>query len=67
IELDRQPLGAAAVLAEAVDNAGSEAARRRVRLVFEPGAADAEILADREWLRQVVESLIDNAFRHATG
>ncbi len=67
IELDRRALGAASVLAEAVDNAASEAARRRVALVFEPGREDVEILADREWLRQVVESLIDNALRHATG
>jgi two-component system, OmpR family, sensor kinase len=67
IELDRRALGAASVLAEAVDNAASEAARRRVALVFEPGREDVEISADREWLRQVVESLIDNAFRHASG
>ena len=25
------------------------------------------LLADREWLRQMIESLIDNALRHATG
>ena len=67
IELDRRPLAASEVLAEAVENAGSEAARRRVALALTPGAADVEILADREWLRQVVESLIDNALRHADG
>jgi len=32
-----------------------------------PGAEDVECVADREWLRQTVESLIDNALRHATG
>ncbi|MGU3538329.1 ATP-binding protein [Methylobacterium sp. A54F] len=67
IELDRRAVGAVQVLEEAVDNAGSEAARRRVALDFDPGPRDFAILADREWLRQVVESLIDNAFRHATG
>ncbi|GJD43629.1 Adaptive-response sensory-kinase SasA [Methylobacterium cerastii] len=67
IELDRRALGLAPVLAEAVDNLASEAARRRVALTFEPGARDLEVLADREWMRQVVESLIDNALRHATG
>ena len=67
IELDRRALGLAPVLAEAVDNLASEAARRRVALTFEPGPRDLEVLADREWLRQVVESLIDNALRHATG
>ncbi|WP_430913565.1 ATP-binding protein [Methylobacterium sp. sgz302541] len=67
IELDRRPVGAASVLGEAVDNAASEAARRRVGLRFEPGERDVELLADREWLRQVVEGLVDNAFRHAAG
>ncbi|WP_375456095.1 ATP-binding protein [uncultured Methylobacterium sp.] len=67
IELDRRALDLAPVLAEAVDNLASEAARRRVALVLEPGGRGMEILADREWLRQVVESLIDNALRHATG
>lgn len=67
IELDRRQVSVAAVLAEAVDTMGSEAARRRVALTLAPGAEDVECLADREWLRQTVESLIDNAFRHATG
>ncbi|AWN42460.1 sensor histidine kinase [Methylobacterium durans] len=67
IELDRRAVSAVSILAEAVDNATSEAARRRVALDLEPGARDCEVLADREWLRQVVESLIDNALRHAAG
>ncbi|MCJ2039445.1 ATP-binding protein [Methylobacterium sp. J-059] len=67
IELDRRALELAPVLAEAVDNLASEGARRRVALAFEPGPRNLEVLADREWLRQVVESLIDNALRHATG
>ena len=45
----------------------SEAARRRVGLSLDPGTEDVECLADREWIRQTVESLIDNAFRHARG
>ncbi|TXN68945.1 ATP-binding protein [Methylobacterium sp. WL6] len=67
IELDRRALELAPVLAEAVDNLASEGARLRVALAFEPGPRNLEVLADREWLRQVVESLIDNALRHATG
>lgn len=67
IELDRRPVSAVAVLSDAVDSAGSEAARRRVALTLEPGSADVELSADPEWLRQVVESLIDNALRHAAG
>ncbi|MFC6789749.1 ATP-binding protein [Methylobacterium komagatae] len=67
IELDRRPLSVGAVLAEAVDTMSSEAARRRVALTLLPGAEDVECVADGEWLRQTIESLIDNALRHATG
>ncbi|MHC2002202.1 sensor histidine kinase [Methylobacterium sp. CM6241] len=67
IELDRRATSAVAILTDAVDSAASEAARRRVTLTLEPGRRDVTLLADREWLRQVVESLIDNALRHATG
>ncbi|MGX5773192.1 ATP-binding protein [Methylorubrum zatmanii] len=67
IELDRRTVSTVAVLGDAVDGAGSEAARRRVALELEPGQRDIEINADPEWLRQVIESLIDNALRHATG
>ncbi len=67
IELDRRPVSVGAVLMEAVDSASSEAQRRRIELRLDEGPRDFEALADREWLRQVVESLIDNALRHATG
>ncbi|MGT2477790.1 sensor histidine kinase [Methylobacterium oryzae CBMB20] len=67
IEFDKRRLGLAQVLAEAVDNMGSEATRRRVGLNLDPGTVDVESLADREWLRQTVESLVDNALRHAAG
>jgi len=67
IAFDKRPLGLALVLSEAVDNMASEAARRRVALSLDPGSRDVECLADREWMRQTVESLVDNALRHATG
>ncbi|MFY9289940.1 MAG: ATP-binding protein [Methylorubrum rhodinum] len=67
IELDRRPVSAVAIASDAVDGLASEAARRRIELVLEPGARDLELSADPEWLRQVIESLIDNAFRHASG
>jgi signal transduction histidine kinase len=67
IAFDKRPLGLALVLSEAVDNMASEAARRRVGLTLDPGTRDVECLADREWIRQTVESLIDNALRHAAG
>ncbi|KQP90844.1 ATPase [Methylobacterium sp. Leaf113] len=67
IELDRRPVAVAAILSDAVDGMASEAARRRVALSLAPSGHDPRLLADREWLRQVIESLIDNALRHATG
>jgi len=67
IELDRRPVLASVILTDAIDGMASEAARRRVSLALEPITADATLLADREWLRQVLESLVDNALRHAQG
>jgi two-component system, OmpR family, sensor kinase len=67
IELDRRPVNAVVILADAVDGMASEAARRRVALSLTPSVQDPMLLADREWLRQVIESLIDNALRHAAG
>ncbi|MEH3148334.1 MAG: ATP-binding protein [Methylobacterium frigidaeris] len=67
IELERRPVGLAGILAEAVENCLPEARRRRIALDLSPGGADVEVEADPEWLRQVVEGLIDNALRHATG
>jgi two-component system OmpR family sensor kinase len=67
IEFDKQPVSAFAVLTEAVASCTSEARRRRVALDLSPASRDIEILADPEWLRQVVEGLIDNALRHAQG
>ena len=67
IELDRRPVSAVAVLTQAVDTANADAQRRRVTLVLDAGDHDVELSADPEWLRQIVESLIDNALRHAAG
>ncbi|RVU17824.1 sensor histidine kinase [Methylobacterium oryzihabitans] len=67
IALERRPVGLAGILAEAVENALPEARRRRVALALAPGDADLVVEADPEWLRQVVEGLIDNALRHAAG
>ena len=67
IAFDKRSLWLASVLAEAVENMASEAARRRIDLRLDPGTADVACLADREWIRQTVESLVDNALRHARG
>jgi signal transduction histidine kinase len=67
IELDLRPVSVSSVLAEAVEAMSAEARRRDIALTLEPGPADLEVLADRDWLRQIVEGLIDNALRHAVG
>ncbi|BAQ44447.1 signal transduction histidine kinase, MxbD [Methylobacterium aquaticum] len=67
IELERRPVGLATILAEAVESCAPEARRRRIDLALAPSPADVEVVADAEWLRQIVEGLIDNALRHAAG
>lgn len=67
IELDLKPVSLLPVLTEAVETFAQSAKRQGVALTLQPGQADVEALADREWLRQIVEGLIDNALRHACG
>jgi signal transduction histidine kinase len=67
IELAPRPVSICSVVAEAVESFARQARRRGLSLLFDPGATDIEVLADPEWLRQIVEGLIDNALRHASG
>jgi signal transduction histidine kinase len=67
LELALNPVSVSAVLAEAVETFAVQAKRQGVSLSFSPGPADIEVLADPEWLRQIVEGLIDNALRHGAG
>lgn len=67
IELDLRMVSLLPILSEAVESLASTARGRGVALALEPGPADAEVRADPEWLRQIVEGLVDNALRHATG
>jgi signal transduction histidine kinase len=67
IELDLRMVSLLPILSEAVDGFAAAARGRGVRLELEPGPADVEVRADPEWLRQIVEGLVDNALRHATG
>jgi two-component system, OmpR family, sensor kinase len=67
LELDLKPVSVLSVLTEAVEEASLSARRRGIELLLEPGPAAAEVLADREWLRQIVQELIDNSLRHADG
>jgi signal transduction histidine kinase len=67
IDLDRQVVSLLPVLTESVEGLASAARNRGVVLALEPGPADVEARADPDWLRQVVEGLVDNALRHAAG
>lgn len=67
LELAPKPLSVSAVLAEAIETFTLQAKRQGVTLSFNPGQADIEVLADPEWLRQIIEGLIDNALRHGAG
>lgn len=64
IELVFQDVLVAPLLAEAVASFEAVARRQNVTLRLEGPPEDVIVHADREWLRQVVEGLIDNALRH---
>ncbi|WP_454918664.1 ATP-binding protein [Xanthobacter sediminis] len=64
IELVFQDVPLRPLLQEAVASFETPARRARVALVLEAEEPGPLVHADREWLRQVVEGLIDNALRH---
>ncbi|MDQ0507222.1 sensor histidine kinase [Xanthobacter agilis] len=64
IDLVFQDVPVRFLLEEAVASFEVPARRQRVHLVLEAPAPGPLVHADREWLRQVVEGLIDNALRH---
>ena len=67
IELDFRSAALAPLLAAAVESAEAAARRKGVALCLDLQAPEAQALADGEWIRQIVEELIDNALRHAAG
>ncbi|UJX47497.1 HAMP domain-containing sensor histidine kinase [Xanthobacter sp. YC-JY1] len=64
IELVFQDTPLAPLLADAVAGLEPVARRQGVALVLHAPEPGLLVHADREWLRQVVEGLIDNALRH---
>ncbi|MFG1478282.1 ATP-binding protein [Xanthobacter sp. V4C-4] len=64
IELVFQDVALRPLLAEAVASFATVAQRQGVALTLEAAEPGPLVHADREWLRQVVEGLIDNALRH---
>ena len=68
IELHFQPVSLQAVCAGAVEGFEGATKRRDVAIVVEDRAgADVVVDGDAEWLRQIVEGMIDNALRYAAG
>ena len=67
IQLDLRPVSVPAVLAEAVETFAAQAKGKGIALELQTGRSDPRVLADREWLRQIVEGLVENALRHAAG
>ena len=59
---DRATLGP--VLVEAIAGLENTARRQGVALTLEAAQPGPLVHADRDWLRQVVEGLVDNALRH---
>ena len=67
IELQAQPVVLQAVCASAIEAFEGATRRRDVAIVLEPSAQDVVVDGDFEWLRQIVEGMVDNALRHAKG
>ena len=67
LALDLRPVALQPILRDAVEGFASHAGRRGLTLTLDAGEEPVGILADRNWMRQVVEGLIDNAIRHAEG
>ncbi len=67
IELSFKPVALQAVCASAIEAYEGATRRRDVAIVLESRAAEVLVEGDFEWLRQIVEGMIDNALRHAKG
>jgi two-component system OmpR family sensor kinase len=67
LELDFRRVSLRDILNSAIEFFEGVARRKGVALACDAPLHDIEVVADREWLRQVVEALIDNSLRHGTG
>ena len=67
IELHFRPVALQAVCASAIEAFEGSTKRKDVAIQLEPSAADVVVDGDFEWLRQIVEGMIDNALRYAKG
>ncbi|CAM5767256.1 Adaptive-response sensory-kinase SasA [Labrys miyagiensis] len=67
ISLDFRRVSLSRILEEAVENYAGVARRHNLGLDLILPPAPGDVVADGEWIRQVVEGLIDNAIRHGKG
>ena len=67
LALDFRRVALESILRDAVESFSAHAARKGVELSLDLPQGPIEVPADREWIRQVVEGLIENALRHASG
>ena len=64
IELDDAPFNLLAAARDAVEDSAGQARRRRARIDGPGEAGPLPVSGDRDWIRQVIGGLIDNAIRH---
>ena len=55
------------VLEDTVEGFAAVARRHNLAVELVPPVCDGDVVADSEWIRQVIEGLIDNAVQHAKG
>lgn len=67
IALDFQHVAVQGVLEDVVQNYAAVARRHNLELELVPPTGPGDLVADGEWIRQVIEGLVDNAIRHAKG
>ena len=67
IELHFAPLVLETVCLGAIESFQDSTKRKQIAIRLEPSPRDTIVEGDAEWLRQIVEGVIDNAMRYATG
>lgn len=67
LELHFKRIALQAVCASGIEAFEGATKRKDVAIRLEPSNADVFVDGDFEWLRQIVEGIIDNALRHAEG
>jgi two-component system OmpR family sensor kinase len=67
LELRSDRVALRAVCGSAIDAFEGATKRKDVAIRLEPSGDEAAVFGDFEWLRQIVEGMIDNALRYAKG